>query len=221
MIKNLRPNRLPTIAFLGFLVLATGCNRTATPAPLQPTPTAASAADLPAITAVQLDQPSVPRYESVEMTVTLAAKYSNPFDAREVSLDGVFDGPGGLEMKVPGFWDGVSAWKMRFTPSVEGEWKYQLTVKDSRGVSAPFAGSLTATASNLHGWLQAGNWVNPSDSGHYLVYQDGTPFYGIGHCDAWTILNAGFSAENGVTLFNQMKAAGKISSSGGRCIPAR
>jgi hypothetical protein len=143
------------------------------------------------------------------MTVTLDVEYANPFDARQVSLDGIFKGPGGAEMKLAGFWDGVSAWKIRFTPSQEGSWSYQITVTDSRGTSSPFEGSLTATASDLHGWLQAANWVNPDYSGHYLVYQDGTPFYGVGHCDAWTILADGFSADKGIALFDQMKANGE------------
>jgi hypothetical protein len=206
MTKNLRTNRIFPLALAGILFLAAGCSRTATPVVPQPTPTA-TAGNLPAVLSVGLDQTSVPRYESVEMTVAIDASYTNPFDARQVSLDGVFSGPGGVEMKVPGFWDGVSAWKVRFTPSREGEWKYQLTVKDSRGPSAPWTGSLTATASNLHGWLQPGNSVNPDYSGHYLVYQDGTPFYGIGHCDALNLFVGGFSADTGLAQFDQMKAA--------------
>jgi hypothetical protein len=202
---KLRINRLPTIAFWGILFLAAGCGGKETPLPPHPTATA-GAANLPAIASVRLDRTEVPRYESVELTVTLDADYANPFDARQVSLDGIFTGPDGEIMNVPGFWDGVSNWKIRFTPAREGPWSYRLIVKDSRGSSAPFEGALTATASDLHGWLQAGNWVNPDYSGHYLVYQDGTPFYGVGHCDALNILVDGFSADKGVGLFDQMKA---------------
>ncbi len=205
MVKNLGRIRISAVALSGFLFLAAGCGGTETAAPLQPTGTA-TAGTLPFIAAVRLDRTEVPRYQSVELTVTLDADYANPFDARQVSLDGIFTGPDGEIMNVPGFWDGVSNWKIRFTPAREGAWKYQLIVKDSRGSSAPFAGSLTATASDLHGWLQAGNWVNPDYSGHYLVYQDGTPFYGVGHCDALNILVDGFSADKGVGLFDAMKA---------------
>jgi len=51
--------------------------------------------------------------------------------------------------------------------------------------------------------------VNPAYSGRYLVYQDGTPFYGVGHCDALNVLLAGFSLDTGVGLFNDMKQAGE------------
>ncbi len=147
------------------------------------------------------DRTELPRYESLELSVALKAKYTNPYDLRQVSLDGLFTGPDGMQMKVPGFWDGEATWRVRFTPSQVGEWSYSLTVKDARGTSLPYEGKFTVTASDLHGWLQAGNWVNPAYSGHYLVYQDGTPFYGVGHCDALNILWMG-SALTRVLVFS-------------------
>jgi hypothetical protein len=111
-------------------------------------------------------------------------------------------------MFVPGFWDGESSWKIRFTPSQEGEWHYQLVVTDAQGVSPFFEGQFQVTASDKHGWLQAGQRVNPEYSARYLAYHDGAPFYGAGYCEALNILIDGFSAENGVGLFNDMIEAG-------------
>jgi hypothetical protein len=51
--------------------------------------------------------------------------------------------------------------------------------------------------------------VNPNFSGHYLVHHDGTPFYGVGHCDALNILVDGFDPEEGVGLFDRMKESGE------------
>ncbi|MBE7532018.1 MAG: DUF5060 domain-containing protein [Chloroflexi bacterium] len=167
------------------------------------------AGNLPAITAVTLDRLTLPRYESLEMVVEVTAVYTNPYDAREVSLDGLFTAPDGSEMRVPGFWDGQEAWRLRFTPSQEGEWRYQLHLTDANGLSQPSEGTFTVTPSDHHGWLQAGNWVNPAYSGHYLVHHDGTPFYGLGHADALNILIDGFTVERGVGLFNNMVEAGE------------
>jgi hypothetical protein len=192
--------------------LAAGCSAaTASPTvTVAPTPVAPTATtDLPSISGVSPDRTELPRYESLDLGVALKAKYANPYDARQVSLDGIFTGPDGKQMKVPGFWDGEASWQVRFTPSQVGDWSYQLTVKDVRGVSRPYAGKFTVTASYLHGWLQAGNWVNPAYSGHYLVYQDGNPFYGVGHDDALNILWDGFNIDTGVSLFNDMKKAGE------------
>jgi hypothetical protein len=206
------------IQSLFLIMLVVGLAITSCKAQPTPTPTAepsltqaqpTGTKDLPTITASAPDRTELPRYETVDITVTLKAQYQNPYDLRQVSLDGLFSGPDGKTMKMPGFWDGDSAWHLRFTPSQVGQWTYQLTVTDPRGTSLPAEGTLNVTASDLHGWLQAGNWVDPAYSGHYLVYQDGTPFYGIGHCDALNILIGGFSAENGVGLFDQMKAAGE------------
>lgn len=184
---------------------AAGCVTAAeeTPATAAPAPTAAGKG--PAITDVRADRTELPRYESIEMILTLTAEYSNPYDAREVKLDGVFSGPDGVKMQAPGFWDGQNAWRIRFTPSREGRWTYRLIVTDVNGSSAPAEGAFTVTSSNRHGWVKPGNLIDPSYSSRYLAYDDGTPYYGIGHCDAWSILTSGFSIDKGVTLFDTMK----------------
>ena len=178
-------------------------------APTVPAPTATLLPDLPRIKSVDLDRAELPRYESVEVTIGIEAEYSNPYDMREVSIDGVFIGPIGESMNVPGFWDGEESWKIRFTPSSEGTWTYGITVKDSRGQSLPSEGEFTVVPSSVHGWIIPGNSYDPSYSGHYLVHHDGTPFYGVGHCDALDILIDGFDIEDGVGLFDDMKAAGE------------
>jgi hypothetical protein len=167
------------------------------------------AENLPEITSADLDKDTVAMYESIEMALALAAEYENPYDAREVQLNGTFTGPDGAEMTVPGFWDGEEAWRIRFTPSSEGEWQYRLSVTDQNGTSQPFEGTFDVIASDRHGWLQVGSWVDPAFSSQYLVHHDGTPFYGIGHCDALNILTDGFDAERGVLLFDNMVAAGE------------
>lgn len=165
--------------------------------------------NLPEITAVTPDRTDLPNYESVEMVVELEADYSNPYDAREVTLDAVFTGPDGTEMNVPGFWDAKDSWRLRFTPSQLGEWQYQVMVTDVNGTSESAAGTINVTDSDLHGWLQPGNFVDPEYSGNYLVHHDGTPFYGLGHADALNILIDGFNVDRGVGLFNNMVEAGE------------
>jgi hypothetical protein len=194
-------------AILLIAILLAGC-ATPVPAPTA-SPAPATAVDLPKITSVTFDRSEVSNYEPVEATIVLDAKYTNPYDVREVRLDATFSGPNNEEMKVPGFWDGDSAWKVRFTPPAEGAWNYSITVSDGRGTSPAVTGQIEATPSDLHGWIQAGDLVDPSYSPHYLAYHDGTPFYGIGHCDALNILIDGFDPEKGVELFDNMQAVGE------------
>jgi hypothetical protein len=201
-----KPSANQVIALLILLpaLLAGGCAK----APPLPTPTPSAPADLPSISAAAPDRTELPRYESLQLSVALKAKYDNPFDQRQVSLDGIFSAPDGTQMQVPGFWDGEAAWALRFTPSQVGEWTYRLAVRDGRGTSQPYAGKFSVTASDLHGWLQAGSQVDPAFSGHYLVHQDGTPFYGVGFCNAFNLASDGFSADQGAGLFNLMKQDG-------------
>jgi hypothetical protein len=208
MAKDRTTARTLSLLVLAAALVASGCGggkTSPTTGPVSPT----VPADLPSIKAVSPDRSELPRYETIELSIALTAKYTNPYDARQVGLEGVFSGPDGKQMKVPGFWDGEATWRVRFTPYQVGEWNYELTVRDTRGDSQPYEGKFTVSASDLHGWLQPGNWVDPDYSGHYLVYQDGTPFYGLGHCDALNILWDGFSADTGVGLFNDMKKAGE------------
>jgi hypothetical protein len=187
--------RLAAIVILFVSILFTGCS--------------GLFAGSPKINSVELDRPEVPRYESLEFTLALEAEYENPYDARQVRLDGIFTAPDGSEMKIPGFWDGQEAWRLRFTPSQEGTWRYQLTVADLRGASKPTEGTFNVTSSALHGWLQVGNMVDPSYSPRYLAYHDGTPFYGLGYCEALNIMIDRFVAGRGVVLFENMQAAGE------------
>jgi hypothetical protein len=154
------------------------------------------------------DKTESPNYGSVEFALALKAKYSNPYDAREVDLTGIFTAPDGKQMTVPGFWDGEEAWKLRFTPSQVGLWKYAVTVKDMNGMSEPLTGEFSVTPSDLRGWIIPGNAFDPSYSPRYLVYHDGTPFYGVGYCEALNILIDGFDVEDGVGLFDNMKETG-------------
>jgi hypothetical protein len=201
-----------SIFILATTLLATGCAGAVKPAVVataQPVQSPTSPPDLPLIKVVAPDRTETPRFESIELSVSVQAKYTNPYDLRQVSLDGVFGGPDGQAMNVPGFWDGESTWRVRFTPSQVGEWNYSLTVRDVRGISQPYTGKFTVTASDLHGWLQVGSWVDPAYSSHYLVYQDGTPFYGVGHCDAFNLMLDGFSIDKGTGLFDEMKKSGE------------
>jgi len=211
------PGMLLAALTFGMAVLAGGCSAGRPTATTVPTPVATGTPavtvtpvpPLPQITGVVLNPTDVPRYELLEMQVAVQAQYSDPYDLRQVSLDGVFTGPDGTGMAVPGFWDGKDSWRVRFTPSQTGVWNYQLTIKDAGGTSQPARGTFTVSASNLHGWLQPGKSVDPALSGHYLVYQDGTPFYGIGHGDATTLFSGGFNLDRGFSLLSQMKDAGE------------
>jgi hypothetical protein len=99
-------NGLVILLCVTFLLASCGGNQAVfnPPTAISVAPTATP--DLPNVKSVDLDRSELPRYESLELKVGIDAKYTNPYDAREVTLDGVFTGPDGKSMSVPGFWDG-------------------------------------------------------------------------------------------------------------------
>lgn len=163
----------------------------------------------PRILSIETSANQVLLYDVIEFRISLDADYKNPYDSREITLDAIFNGPDGSEWKIPGFWDAQSSWVLRFTPSVVGTWDLQIMVKDKNGLSHQNGHRFSVTASGNHGWLQVGSWVDPSYNPRYLAYHDGTPFYGIGHCNAFDLLSFGFVPDSGFRLFDQMVSAGE------------
>jgi hypothetical protein len=163
----------------------------------------------PRILSAESNSLEVARYEKFELTVTLEATYDNPYDVRQVDLSAVFTGPDGEDWMVPGFWDGDDAWRVRFSPSAEGEWRYRLAVRDADGESKPFEGAFTCAPSDHPGWLQVGDRVDSAYSSRYLVHHDGAPFYGVGHCNAFDLMSYGWDEERGFALFSGMVEHGE------------
>lgn len=172
-----------------------------------PAPTPTDSLPRPVISGVQLNHASVGRYELLDLTVAVQAAQVNPYDARIISLDAVFTAPDAARMPISGFWNGKDSWHVRFSPSQVGEWDYQLLMKDPGGVSQPVEGTFTVTESDSHGPIQVASRVNPAFSSRYLVYQDGTPFYGVGHGDALNIMKGGYDLDTGFPILYQAKAA--------------
>lgn len=167
---------------------------TETPTPTQPRPVIAS---------VELNRPELGLYEMLDIKLNAQTAPVNPYDARVIRLDGIFTAPDGVQTPIAGFWNGKDSWHVRFTPWQVGEWGYQLLIKDPGGISNPMEGKFTVTESDLRGAIQIGKNVNPAYSSRYFAYQDGTPFYGIGHANAVGVIKGGYDLDNGFpTLYN-------------------
>lgn len=203
---------------LTVVLLAGACSSTSAPASetvSEPAPTATPTAvpvpdptaddvepesSLPTIASLISEAPTVGNFDLVTITADVVADFTNPFDQREIALDATFTGPDGSTWDVPGFWDGDESWLFRFTPSVVGDWTVSAAVTDHFGSSDAASFSFSVTDSENRGWLSPGDWVDPSYSPHYLAYQDGTPWFGVGHAD----LGMSFDGFSGTT-FKKMR----------------
>ncbi len=131
----------------------------------------------------------------IEMTAlrTLAAPYAEglPEGGRpmvRVTFVGRSGEARGKRYVVAGFWDGGSAWKVRFAPTAAGGWSYASELDDP-GLTG-VRGDFTCAP-----WSEADLQANPARrgflrvarsgprAGRYFEYADGTPFLWVG--DTW------------------------------------
>jgi hypothetical protein len=217
------PAPRPRFLLLLCLTLLAACAAPATPTtliptvpaatPIAPAPTVAATPTLagvpPRVGAITADRATLGRYERIELTTALTATYDNPYDQAQVALSASFQSPSGATREVPGFWDGRDAWMVRFTPDEIGAWSYTIHVRDRFGTADSAPSNFDVTTSDRHGWLQIASWHDPKLSPRYLVYHDGTPFYGIGRCEAFTLADARTDASGDLNTLKRMHENGE------------
>jgi len=131
-------------------------------------------------------------YEKYELQLELGnVVYANPYNPEEIDVRALFTSPGGRQWTIYGFYDHYqnrNEWKVRFAPNEAGTWSYTLMVTTPAGNGSSPAYTFEAAASAHHGWLHTAK-ANP----HYLVHDDGTPFYGVAIFWPWGIAEPGLN----------------------------
>jgi hypothetical protein len=122
---------------------------------------------------------TVPVWNIYEISLTSESNVDIPF--RDIEAGATFTGPKGIKIVRPAFWDGDKSWKIRFAPTLEGEWSYVTwsTQNQDNGLNGktgvitavPYEGTI---ATFKHGFPK-------STTKHYLAYQDNTPFFWMGN----------------------------------------
>jgi CubicO group peptidase (beta-lactamase class C family) len=121
---------------------------------------------------------SIEQYHLHDFSYTASAA-GNPFD---VDLAGEFVGPYGVRLRVPGFYDGGGVWKIRFSPTRQGEWSMRtvssLSALNGKSESGIWCGPNHAAA--IHGALRV-------DTAHpyHFIYEDGTRYFLLGYEADW------------------------------------
>ena len=114
---------------------------------------------------------TIGKWEVYEVTLITTNSYSNPY--KDVTLSATFNGPGGEELTLEGFWDGGNTWKVRIAPTKVGTWTYTITSSDDQLNGT--TGTFETVSSDKKGFIK----VNP-DYRYSFMYDDGTPFFWMG-----------------------------------------
>ncbi|MBD2483188.1 DUF4038 domain-containing protein [Planktothrix sp. FACHB-1365] len=126
-----------------------------------------------------VSQAQIPAFSIFEQGFSHSGTYQNPYT--EVEAIATLTTPKGETQKIPLFWDGGTTWKLRFSPNLEGIWKW--SVQSNDGGLNNKSGSFKTIAAKSKGGIQ----VNPQYP-HHFIYQDGTPFWLLGDTQ-WTLFN--------------------------------
>jgi len=127
---------------------------------------------------------SVPRWQPQDFAFTNAVAVDNPF---KVQFTAEVSGPNGTKLVLPGFYDGHGIWKIRVSPTAEGEWSLvthaSLPALDAQRARFLCVPNPSPTA---HGGVR----VDPQHPFHF-VYEDGTRYFPMGYeCDWLWALDA-------------------------------
>lgn len=155
---------------------------------------AAETRAVPGIWGVQANSEQVGQYEKFELKLDVAGEWENPYDPDEVDLGALFTSPSGKAWTINGFYDGRE-WLIRFAPDEIGEWIYVVHLITGTGEYRHQALTFTVEKSSYHGGLT----VPAGESGRFLAYRDGTPFFAAPLAYPWGVTESGL---------DRIKAAG-------------
>ncbi len=124
-------------------------------------------------------------YRPLDIIVKGVCSKDNPFLAE---LKGEFTGPEGETIVIPGFYDGDNTWRIRFSPTRVGVWKYDILSDDiAYGKMNGEIQCIENENKKVHGRLG----VNP-DYPHHFKYEDGISHFMLAYeCDWLWALDLG------------------------------
>jgi hypothetical protein len=193
---------------LPFLLLGLAFSLEAAPNPLARTEPLALRKAVPS-------QAPVARHALFELTLDLAASYDNPFNPEEVDVWAVFTSPQGGAVRVNGFLfqpftrrldqgtekiepAGEPVWKIRFTPDMEGMWRYRVWARDRQGRASLPEATCQVTASTNAGFIRRSQ-TNP----RAFAFENGQPYFAVGENMCWGGKRGSFDYDDWVPALAQ------------------
>ena len=128
--------------------------------------------------------PSVNQWTVHELTLQAEQAYENPYT--DVQITATFEGPEGSKISTTGYWNVDKQYKVRFTPTQEGQWTYRITSNPSDpGLQQEGTLQVTPATAQQHGFVR-----RDAEHPYHFVYDDGTRYYMWGTTYYNMVLNA-------------------------------
>lgn len=135
----------------------------------------------------------IPKFEKFELTVGLEAPYTNPFDPEQIDLRATFISPTNEKTDVPGFLYSAEVenknyikpvWKIRFSPTMEGIWQYNVSLKTPSGQGKTETRTFSCLPSIQKGFVR----VSKKDP-LFFEFDSGEFYYPLGQNVCWANLS--------------------------------
>lgn len=110
-------------------------------------------------------------WEQVELNFTSQRDDDNPYTALEPWVD--FTHESGQVLRRPMFWDGGATWRVRFAPTLEGQWRWRSDCKPDDAGLAGQTGSLTCQGRDTSDPFLAHGFWRMSPKSRNVVHADG------------------------------------------------
>jgi len=119
---------------------------------------------------------------AMEWSFSSAKKYDNPFN--DIELDVIFTDPDGIEERVPTFWAGDNTWRVRYSASKVGSYRYNTVCSDSSNNDLQGQeGKIEIKSYTGDNVLLKRGKLKVAEDKRHLEHQDGTPFFWL--ADTW------------------------------------
>jgi hypothetical protein len=117
-----------------------------------------------------------------EVTFTANSVHPDPFN--QITLDAVFTDPQGKDRRIPAFWAGGNAWKVRYASGIIGLHRFRTECSDPADAGLHhIAGTVDITPYHGTNPLYLHGPITAAKNARYLQHADGTPFFWLG--DTW------------------------------------
>jgi hypothetical protein len=122
-------------------------------------------------------QPTVvaEQWQEIELAFTAESDHANPYTEVEFQVE--FEGPQGVRLNRPGFWDGGKTFRVRFaSPTAAGQWRWRSSATPADPGLHGKQGTITAAAYTGADALVKHGLLRMSPGMRTVIHADGTPF---------------------------------------------